>query len=287
MSQFLDAFPLIRYDIDKNPITENKTVTDIFLRVGFIREIIGNISAYTEYIIKNGETPELLAERFYGNPQAHWIILYANDIFDPHYDWPLTSFAFQRYIVKKYRDDFKTALNLDDDESAPARAVIAWTQTTAHSYEKVVTTVNMPKLTGVQAKDYVVDGDEAYRVKDGEFVGDPVTTIRRYQIDKEPISSANPIGSDYKYETYQANTAFPLLSTDLPASTYRTYKFRGRLLKETITTEMKSLYDYEVEMNEKRRTIKIIKPAYYPRIMKEFEDITGNFKNKKILRKLS
>ena len=36
-----------------------------------------------------------------------------------------------------------------------------------------------------------------------------------------------------------------------------------------------SVYDYEYELNEKKRHIQVIKPMYYAQIMAEFETLTG------------
>jgi len=52
--------------------------------------------------VKDGETPELLAHDFYGDANRHWIILLANDIIDPFYDWVLQDIHLSKYVTKKY-----------------------------------------------------------------------------------------------------------------------------------------------------------------------------------------
>jgi hypothetical protein len=48
---------------------------------------------------------------------------------------------------------------------------------------------------------------------------------------------------------------------------------------KTVTVETRgvavTLWDYELEENEKKRNIRIIKPEFYPQIAKEFNEITG------------
>ena len=119
MANFLDNFPRVNYDITRNKLTNYQIVTDITFRMRIIREVIENTAAYFEYVITDTDTPEILAEKVYGNPEAYWIILYANDIFDPQYDWPLNYRSFNNYIINKY--------------GSTANA-----QGTIHHYEKVI-----------------------------------------------------------------------------------------------------------------------------------------------------
>lgn len=119
MASFLDKFPGVSYDITKNKISNYQYVTNITFRLRIIKEAIENTSAYMKYVITDTDTPEILAETVYGNPEAYWIIFYANDIVDPQYDWPLNTRAFTNYIIDKYGS-------------------IANAKTTYHHYEKVI-----------------------------------------------------------------------------------------------------------------------------------------------------
>ena len=125
-SKFLDTFPKLEYDINNtNTITQgpHETVTDIFFRFGIVKSIVSNASAYYVYDVQESDTPELLAEQIYNDSGAAWIIIYANKIIDPLFDWPLNYDAFQKMIKDKY----------GSVENA---------QTTTHHCGKVVTRVN-------------------------------------------------------------------------------------------------------------------------------------------------
>lgn len=119
MAKFFDKFPVIPYDIDGKQKTNYQAVTNIFFRLHIIREVLSNITTYYEHVISDDDRPEILAEKIYGDPESHWIILMANDIIDPQYDWPLNSTSFENYIIKKYGS-------------------IENAQTTYHHYEKVI-----------------------------------------------------------------------------------------------------------------------------------------------------
>ena len=102
---FFGRFPTRDYDINNTTLFgagPHETVTDIFFRFGIIKKILTNVVAYEVYDILDSDSPELLAERFYGDIGAGWIIIYANKIFDPLFDWPLNYDAFHKMLIDKY-----------------------------------------------------------------------------------------------------------------------------------------------------------------------------------------
>lgn len=87
---YFSSMPQIYYDfVDTDGLLTTKVVTDITTNVRFIREILQNITTYDEYDIIDGETPEIIAGKIYGNPLYHWVIMLANDRYDYREDFPL------------------------------------------------------------------------------------------------------------------------------------------------------------------------------------------------------
>jgi hypothetical protein len=97
---YFKSFPYTYYSQDDRATVQ--LVTNITTRVVLSDEVKNNLSIYDEYDIKDGETPEILADKFYNNPQLHWIVLHTNEILDPRFDWPQTSENLSRYIQGKY-----------------------------------------------------------------------------------------------------------------------------------------------------------------------------------------
>lgn len=102
MSYFTN-FKTISYDIkgvkgDKQFTSVKNILTRIRMKTGFIK----NRVYYSDYNILDGETPESIAYDFYGDSELHWIVMYAQQITNPYYDWPLTYFTLSKYIDKKY-----------------------------------------------------------------------------------------------------------------------------------------------------------------------------------------
>lgn len=215
MSQFFNLFPRIEYDVNNSQYSTYDAITNITFRVRFVRDLLNNIYSYTPYTIREGDTPEILADKVYGNPEAHWMILYANDMLDPQYDWPLDTRSFNNYIKKKY-GSLETA------------------QTTIHHYEKIITYHNSQTNS---------------------------STVNRYVIDEEQLTDNSP-GS--QYITYDNMAGYEEII----------YNLDGATIREVRTKEAISVFDWELQKNEAKREIKIIKKDYYNQIMSELRALT-------------
>ena len=260
-SKFLDTFPKLEYDINNtNTITQgpHETVTDIFFRFGIVKSIVSNASAYYVYDVQESDTPELLAEQIYNDSGAAWIIIYANKIIDPLFDWPLNYDAFQKMIKDKY----------GSVENA---------QTTTHHCEKVVTRVNEFFGTTSVTR-FVVDQTRqtlqplhvpynyytpytatTYRTADsGVFTADD------YEI---PYATADMMYDDLQVVSKSGSVAY--------SNEVNTYNIDGKTVVETIQGVAVSNYDYELRLNDDKKVIKIIKREFYTPIMNEFKTITG------------
>jgi hypothetical protein len=97
---YFDRFPLMAYDVagDKN----YKLLPDILKRVKLRTGIRSGTFLFDDYDVKDGEKPEDVAYKWFGDPELHWIILMTNNITDRFYQWPLTQPQFQEYLEDKY-----------------------------------------------------------------------------------------------------------------------------------------------------------------------------------------
>lgn len=95
--------PKIYYDfVDSDGLLTTKILTDVTTNVRFIREVLQNLTAYDEYDILDGETPEIIASKIYGNPLYHWVIMLANDRYDYREDFPLDYTALLKRVETLY-----------------------------------------------------------------------------------------------------------------------------------------------------------------------------------------
>ena len=77
---YFDSFPVIPYD-SKGDL-HCKDVTNLLRRVSMRAKLKSNTLLYDTYDVKEGETPEMIAHKLYGDPELHWVILLINDITD-------------------------------------------------------------------------------------------------------------------------------------------------------------------------------------------------------------
>lgn len=101
---YFKDFPQFLYDFKytNNGVTKTSLVKDITRNIRFRKDILSNITLYDEYDIIDGETPEIIAEKFYGTPEYHWVIMLANERFDNNSEFPLMEPELQRHIDTVY-----------------------------------------------------------------------------------------------------------------------------------------------------------------------------------------
>jgi len=99
---YFNQFPLIPYDSVGQG--DFKAVTNILRRVGVRAKIKTNTLLFDTYDVKDGETPESLADKMYDDPELHWVILMVNDITDRYHQWPMATSQFLQYVKDKYDD---------------------------------------------------------------------------------------------------------------------------------------------------------------------------------------
>ena len=239
MANFFNLFPRTRYTLSNSKYPEYQLVTDILFRTAIIKEVLTNSSSYIKYVVRDGDTPDILAAKVYNDPEAHWMILYANDMVDPQFDWPLTSSVFPKYIVDKYR------AMAEADEGQPLQdfEVIAWTQNltnpaSIHHYEKVIKRVNNAAQTESET---------------------------RFIINKSKLTD-NELDVPYDYYDNLA---------DVQDVTPVNLEIDGQTVIETVYREAVTYYDYEEKLNEEKRNIRIIKKEFYPQVVEEFRALTN------------
>ena len=97
---YFDMIPKIYYDSKAND--KYDLLTNLMTRVKLRTDIKGDIFDYDYYDVIDGETPEMIAHKYYDNPELHWTILVANDIVDYYEDWPMSVQRFEEFVKDKY-----------------------------------------------------------------------------------------------------------------------------------------------------------------------------------------
>jgi hypothetical protein len=215
MAKFFNYYPKTFYTSNNNTSGVD-AVTNIIARFAFEQQLKENSLSFYPYQIQDGDTPEIIADKYYENSERHWIVLLFNDIIDPQFDWPLNQNSIIEYIDKKY--------TANGASNTTVQTGISWalSENNVQGYFKVITT------TG----------------------NDGTITTEKLQVDSNTY--ANIASSTTNYTT-QA----------------------GEIVTIAITKETRSFYTYEIEENEKKREIKLLKNEFVPAVEKEFKRIIG------------
>jgi hypothetical protein len=168
--QYFNSLPKIRY-VDKNNVAT--VYTNLMARASVIPSMLNNALVYYTYDIQDGDTPEIVAYKYYGDINRFWIVLYCNRINDPQWDWPLSSNQFQKYILNKYG-----AGNLSS----------------THHYEKITTQINTN--TNTTTVDTKTISQEVYDSLQSN-------TTSTYTLGSEiiQVNVASKVVTNYEYET--------------------------------------------------------------------------------------
>lgn len=100
---YFKDFPQFLYDFNYgNGVIKTDVVKDITRNIRVKKEILSNITIFDEYDIIDGETPEIISEKFYGTPNYHWVIMLANERYDWTTDFPLREDILQKHIASVF-----------------------------------------------------------------------------------------------------------------------------------------------------------------------------------------
>lgn len=213
MAKYFNYFPTTVYSAN-NASNGLEIVTNIIARFGFEKSLKENSASFYKYDVQDSDTPEIIASKFYDNPERHWIVLSFNEIYDPQWDWPLPQDSLIKYIDDKYSSNGAA--------NTPAQPGIIWAQSVnnVHSYYKTITRTNQDD----QAITEVIQIDSATWANTGIY-----------------------------------NTNYTLQD--------------GTVINETLSKSRKTYYEYEVEENDKKRTINLLRPEFVPAVEKEFKRV--------------
>ncbi len=212
MSKYFNYFPKTVYSTANN-LTQTDIVTNITSRFGFEQSLRENTSAYYKYSIQDGDTPEIIASKFYGDPEKHWMVLAYNNIIDPQWDWPMEYNTLIKFIDNKY--------SANGSANATTQSGLAWAMSdnNVQSYYKVVTK--------------------------SSSVG--VDFVEKIQLDATSYNDLQPSENIYNLTNGQ--------------------------VRETITKEKKTYFDYEMELNETKREINLLKKEFVSGADREFRRV--------------
>tara|TARA_Y100001938_G_scaffold131104_1_gene187805 strand:- start:175 stop:717 length:543 start_codon:yes stop_codon:yes gene_type:complete len=97
---YFSRFPNMVYDMNNDG--NYKLLPDILRRVKSRTAVKSGRLLFDQYDVKNGENPEDVAFKYYGDAQLHWVVLMVNEVTDRFYQWPMSQQQFDKFLTDKY-----------------------------------------------------------------------------------------------------------------------------------------------------------------------------------------
>ena len=97
---YFEQFPVIYYDAVGNG--DPKVVTHLLKRVALHSKASETVALFDTYDVRNGETPEMIAHKYYDDAEYHWVILLVNNITDRYHQWPMNTRQFLAHLAERY-----------------------------------------------------------------------------------------------------------------------------------------------------------------------------------------
>ena len=107
---YFSLLPNIEYDEKpiSYPFSESDFVTakNFFRRYKLNDDVFSYALFFKKYAIVDGERPDTLAKKAYGDPFYDWVILLTNNMVNSQYDWPMSNHEVNKVLESEYDDAY-------------------------------------------------------------------------------------------------------------------------------------------------------------------------------------
>jgi hypothetical protein len=290
MDNFFKHYPLIRYG---NTVASTVAV-NLFAKVAFQKSMQQNYEVFHPYTIKEGDRADTIAYLYYGDAGYDWLVYFSNNIVDPYYDWYMDTDSLNRFISDKYGSltearrkikFFRSNYISDDSMITPAAyaalssnqkrfwAPITSLNDTVIRYERKKEDVNF-ETNKIQQLNISLIGNTSFsngeyvsQLSSGVTVGTGTVTFSNSSVCIVSnvigtLSTSNNLkggSSGANASVSSINTLSTSISSDIQAY------FEGV-----------SFFDYENEMNEQKKNIRLIDLSYVAQIEEQFKALLSS-----------
>lgn len=281
---FFKQFPRVPYDFKQSGVLQD--MVDIFRFVRPLPAFLDDAIAYRFYEVKNGERPDIVSQRIYGNPNYYWTFFVVNDhLHDGYNAWPLSQEDLYTYMEKEYEgyvietDPDGTVAGIADSfkDSLSGRFTLGETMTgltsgatgTLKKKNADMSQLVIQNVTGVFQANELIRGGTSQDSVNSYRVFKYADAPYKYHLEtdtvlKEPVTNAlhipNPGTPGYVNVTNEDGTitrkfndyAGSEFDSDVSHVTYRTYEF---------------------ELNEERSKIKYVDPNFIGQFIDKYKKL--------------
>ena len=173
---YFSKFPKITYDMKGDSV--RKLLPDILRRVKLRTTFKSGGILFDKYDVKEGERPEDVAFKWFGDPELHWIILMTNNVTDRYYDWPMNQAQFAEYLTDKYGTNVDTIHHYEITKSS-GRTTSKGPSDYSHKVEVNSDTDNASSISNREYEEREQDKKRQIQLLDKSLVGDFIAEFDR------------------------------------------------------------------------------------------------------------
>jgi len=164
---------------------------NLLTRVHLNKDTIKNPLLFYSYDIQEGDTPEIVAQKYYGSVDYFWVVMFGGQLIDPEWDWPMSSRVFSEFIIDKYGSTIAANSLVDHYEKI---ITISSSLNNDHTTDIVVIDANTYTNTIVETHSYSVPTGEVVTISTDKR---PVTAYENETLLNEKRRSINLINETY------------------------------------------------------------------------------------------
>ena len=174
---YFSRFPLFVYDVKNN--SNYKLLPDILRRVKLRATIKSGGMLFDKYDVKEGEKPEDVAFKWFGDPELHWVILMTNNITDRYYEWPMNQAQFAEFLTDKYGAGNEDAIHHYEVTKDSGRTTGQGPSDYSHLVEVNSDTDNASSISNREYEERIQDSKRQIQLLDKSFLGDFIAEFDR------------------------------------------------------------------------------------------------------------
>lgn len=158
------------YDVKNNG--NYKILPDILRRVKQRNAIASGQFIFDTYDVVNGEKPEDIAYKWFGDAQLHWVILMTNNITDRFHQWPMTQPQFDEFLTDKYGAGNEDAIHHYEITKSSGKTSSSGPNDYSHLVEVNSDTENASSISNREYEERQQDKYRSIKLLNQQFLSD-------------------------------------------------------------------------------------------------------------------
>jgi len=263
-------------------------------KIAFQKTIQQNFEIFHPYTIEEGDRADTIANFYYGDPGYDWIVYFSNNVVDPYYDWFMDGESFNRFITSKY------------GSLTSARRSVKFFRSNYVSDDSMITTAAYDSFSANQKRFWAPviglnNNVIRYERKKEDML---FQTNRTQQLSISLVGNTTFSNNEYVFQTSGGTTVSTgtvifanssvCIITNVGGTITTANNLKGgdslanatissvNTLSTSISAEIQayfesvSFYEYETELNEQKKNIRLIDASYVSAIEREFKKLLSS-----------